>query len=73
MSTGLDVEVIDVQEENRLTSAAVVEYLKASPIWVPRRFLVVEWAGQRRLTLLSGVELVQSGTFALGSIRSRQA
>jgi exopolyphosphatase/guanosine-5'-triphosphate,3'-diphosphate pyrophosphatase len=70
MSTGLDVEVIDGQEENRLTYTAVAEWLKGNPDLGSGKSLVVEvGGGSADVNLLSGVELVQSGTFALGSLR----
>ncbi|NWG11966.1 MAG: Ppx/GppA family phosphatase [Acidobacteria bacterium] len=70
MSTGLDVEVIDGQEENRLTYAAVVEYLKGKPELAGEKILMVEvGGGSADVTLLNGPEPIQSGTFALGSLR----
>lgn len=70
MSTGLDVEVIDGQEENRLTYTAVAESLKSNPELGSGKSLAVEvGGGSADVNLLSGTELVQSGTFALGSIR----
>jgi exopolyphosphatase/guanosine-5'-triphosphate,3'-diphosphate pyrophosphatase len=70
MSTGLDVEVIDGQEENRLTYTAIAEWLKNNPDLGSGKNLVVEvGGGSADVNLMSGTELVQSGTFALGSIR----
>ena len=72
MSTGLDVEIIDGPEENRLTYSAVFESLKGGPNLGKGKTLLVEvGGGSTDVTLLSGGEPVQSGTFPLGSIRLR--
>jgi exopolyphosphatase/guanosine-5'-triphosphate,3'-diphosphate pyrophosphatase len=72
MSTGLDVEIIDGPEENRLTYSAVFESLKGGPDLGKGKALLVEvGGGSTDVTLLSGGEPVQSGTFPLGSIRLR--
>jgi exopolyphosphatase/guanosine-5'-triphosphate,3'-diphosphate pyrophosphatase len=72
MSTGLDVEVIDGSEENRLTLSAVAESLRGGPDVSKGKTLLVEvGGGNADITLLSKGELVQSGTFPLGSIRLR--
>jgi exopolyphosphatase/guanosine-5'-triphosphate,3'-diphosphate pyrophosphatase len=70
MSTGLDVEVIDGSEENRLTYSAVLESLRGGPDLGHGQTLLVEvGGGSADLTLLSEGEILQSGTFPLGSIR----
>ncbi len=72
MSTGLDVEIIDGPEENRLTYSAILESLKGGPdIGKGNAVLVEVGGGSTDVTLLSGGEPVQSGTFPLGSIRLR--
>lgn len=72
MNTGLDVEIIDGPEENRLTCSAVFESLKGGPDLGKGKALLVEvGGGSTDVTLLSGGEPVQSGTFPLGSIRLR--
>jgi exopolyphosphatase / guanosine-5'-triphosphate,3'-diphosphate pyrophosphatase len=72
MSTGLDVEVIDGPEENRLTLSAVMDSLRGEPELGKSKSLLVEvGGGSTDVTLLSGGELQQSGTFSLGSIRLR--
>jgi exopolyphosphatase/guanosine-5'-triphosphate,3'-diphosphate pyrophosphatase len=72
MNTGLDVEIIDGPEENRLTYSAVLESLKGGPDIGKDKVLLVEvGGGSTDVTLLSGGEPVQSGTFPLGSIRLR--
>ncbi len=74
MSTGLDVEIIDGPEENRLTSAAVLESLRGVPGLENGESLFVEiGGGSTDVTLLRGGEPLQSGTFPLGSIRLREA
>jgi exopolyphosphatase / guanosine-5'-triphosphate,3'-diphosphate pyrophosphatase len=72
MSTGLDVEIIDGSEENRLTLSVVAESLRGGPDISKGKTLLVEvGGGNADVTLLSKGELVQSGTFPLGSIRLR--
>ncbi len=72
MSTGLDVEIIDGSEENRLTLSAVAESLRAGPDIAKGKTLLVEvGGGNADVSMLSKGELVQSGTFPLGSIRLR--
>jgi exopolyphosphatase / guanosine-5'-triphosphate,3'-diphosphate pyrophosphatase len=72
MSTGLDVQVIDGSEENRLTYSAVLESLRGMPEIEKEPSLLVEiGGGSADVTLLSKGEPVQSGTFPLGSIRLR--
>ncbi len=73
MNTGLDVEVIDGPEENRLTCSAVIESLKGGPDISKGKALLAEvGGGSTDVTLLSGGEPLQSGTFSLGSIRLRE-
>jgi exopolyphosphatase / guanosine-5'-triphosphate,3'-diphosphate pyrophosphatase len=72
MSTGLDVEVIDGPEENRLTLSAVMDSIRGEPDLGKARSILVEvGGGSTDVALLSGGELQQSGTFPLGSIRLR--
>jgi exopolyphosphatase / guanosine-5'-triphosphate,3'-diphosphate pyrophosphatase len=72
MSTGLDVEVIDGSEENRLTYAAVLESLRGGPDLSQGQTLLVEaGGGSADVTMLDRGEILQSGTFPLGSIRLR--
>src|SRR5437867_1679967 len=74
MSTGLDVEVIDGPEENRLTYIAVLESLRGMPELENAQALLVEiGGGSTDVTLLRAGEPLQSGTFPLGSIRLREA
>jgi exopolyphosphatase / guanosine-5'-triphosphate,3'-diphosphate pyrophosphatase len=72
LSTGLDVEVLDGQEENRLTYSAVLESLRDGPDLGKEKTLLVEvGGGSTEVTLLMAGEPIQSGTFPLGSIRLR--
>jgi exopolyphosphatase / guanosine-5'-triphosphate,3'-diphosphate pyrophosphatase len=72
MSSGLDVEVIDGPEENRLTLSAVLDSMRGEPELGKAKSVLVEvGGGSTDVAILSGVELVQSGTFSLGSIRLR--
>jgi exopolyphosphatase / guanosine-5'-triphosphate,3'-diphosphate pyrophosphatase len=72
MSTGLDIEVLDGPEENRLTYSAVLESLKGGPDLGKEKTLLVEvGGGSTDVTLLMAGEPIQSGTFPLGSIRLR--
>jgi exopolyphosphatase/guanosine-5'-triphosphate,3'-diphosphate pyrophosphatase len=70
MGTGLDVEVIDGPEENRLTLSAVMDSLRGMPD-LGKSVLVEVGGGSTDIAVLSGGELQQSGTFPLGSIRLR--
>jgi exopolyphosphatase / guanosine-5'-triphosphate,3'-diphosphate pyrophosphatase len=72
MSSGLDVEVIDGPEENRLTLSAIMDALRREPELGKARSVLVEvGGGSTDVALLGGGELVQSGAFPLGSIRLR--
>ncbi len=72
MGTGLDVEVIDGPEENRLTLSAVLESLRSGADLDKGKALLVEvGGGSTDVTLLEASEPVQSGTFPIGSIRLR--
>ena len=72
MSTGLDVDIIDGPEENRLTLTAVMDSLRGEPELKEVKSILVEvGGGSTDVALLNGSELQQSGTFQLGSIRIR--
>lgn len=72
MSTGLDVEVIDGPEENRITLSAVMDSLRGeSDPGKAKSILVEVGGGSTDVALLVGGELQQAGTFPLGSIRMR--
>ncbi len=72
MSTGLDVEVIDGPEENRLTLSAVMDSLRGEPdLGKSKKHAGGSRRREHGCCLLSGGELQQSGTFPLGSIRLR--
>ena len=72
--TGIDVEVIDGSEENRLTYLAVRESLKSLPELASETCLVAEvGGGSADLSTLHAGEPAHSGTYAIGSIRLRQS
>jgi exopolyphosphatase/guanosine-5'-triphosphate,3'-diphosphate pyrophosphatase len=74
LRTGIDVEVIDGSEENRLTYMAVRERLKGHESLAAGDALLVEvGGGSGDLSFLRKGEPIHSGTYALGSIRMRQS
>jgi exopolyphosphatase/guanosine-5'-triphosphate,3'-diphosphate pyrophosphatase len=73
LRTGLDIEVIDGSEENRLTYMAVKEALKDHEALTAGDALLVEvGGGSADLSFLRRGEPTHSGTYALGSVRMRQ-
>jgi exopolyphosphatase/guanosine-5'-triphosphate,3'-diphosphate pyrophosphatase len=73
LRTGIDVEVIDGSEENRLTYLAVRERLRGHEALTADDALLVEiGGGSGDISFLRKGEPIHSGTFALGSIRMRQ-
>jgi exopolyphosphatase / guanosine-5'-triphosphate,3'-diphosphate pyrophosphatase len=73
LRTGLDVEVIDGSEENRLTYIAVREQLRDHPARDEGEALLVEvGGGSADISFLRKGQPIQSGTYPLGSIRMRQ-
>jgi len=74
LRTGLDVEVIDGSEENRLTYIAVREKLRDHPARDLGDALLVEvGGGSADISFLRKGQPIQSGTYPLGSIRMRQS
>jgi len=74
LRTGIEVEVIDGPEENRLTYLAVREVLGEHEMLRRGNTLLVEvGGGSADISFLRAGEPVFSGTYALGSIRMRQA
>jgi exopolyphosphatase/guanosine-5'-triphosphate,3'-diphosphate pyrophosphatase len=74
MRSGIDVEVIDGSEENRLSYLAIHEALKGSLDLQSKNALIVEvGGGSTDISFLKGGETQYSGTFALGAVRLRQA
>jgi len=74
LRTGLDVEVIDGTEENRLTYMAVRERLRDHPALVTGDTLLVEvGGGSADISFLRRGEPIHSGTYPLGAIRMRQS
>ena len=75
LRTGIDVEVIDGSEENRLTYMAVREQLRR-PRSADRpraRCWSEVGGGSADISFLRKGEPLHSGTYALGSIRMRQS
>ena len=74
LRTGLDVEVIDGSEENRLTYIAVREKLRDHPARDAGDALLVEvGGGSADISFLRRGQPIHSGTYPLGSIRMRQS
>jgi exopolyphosphatase/guanosine-5'-triphosphate,3'-diphosphate pyrophosphatase len=73
LRTGIDLEVIDGPEENRLTYLAVSERLRGHEALTTGSTLLVEvGGGSGDISLLRKGEPTLSGTYALGSIRVLQ-
>ncbi|MGE0452387.1 MAG: HD domain-containing protein [Vicinamibacteria bacterium] len=73
LRTGIDVEIIDGSEENRLTYLAVREALRGHPALEGADGLMVALGGgSADLSYLRKGEPIHSGTYALGSIRMQQ-
>ena len=74
LRTGLEVEVIDGSEENRLTYLAVREALEGHPALGGEDALQVEvGGGSAEISFLRGGEPIRSGTYPLGALRMRQS
>jgi exopolyphosphatase/guanosine-5'-triphosphate,3'-diphosphate pyrophosphatase len=73
LRTGLEVEIIDGSEENRLTYLAVREALRGHEALTTADALLVEvGGGSADLSFLRQGVPTYSGTYALGAIRMRQ-
>jgi len=73
LRTGIDVEVINGSEENRLTYMAVREALRGEDTLAAGDSLLVEvGGGSADISFLRKGEPIYSGTYALGAIRMRQ-
>jgi len=73
LRTGIDVEIIDGSEENRLTYIAVRETIGDHEALNAADSLLVEvGGGSADISFLRKGEPIHSGTYALGSIRLRQ-
>jgi exopolyphosphatase/guanosine-5'-triphosphate,3'-diphosphate pyrophosphatase len=74
LRTGIDVEIIDGTEENRLTYMAVRETLRQAPALLAQDTLLVEvGGGSADISFLRKGQPIHSGTYPLGSIRMRQS
>jgi len=73
LRTGIDVEVIDGSEENRLTYIAVRDALRDHEALSAGDAILVEvGGGSADISFLRRGEPVYSGTYALGAVRMRQ-
>jgi len=73
LRTGIDIEVIDGSEENRLTYLAVWDQLGDREALRSGKTLLVEvGGGSADISFLRDGEPTHSGTYALGAIRMRQ-
>jgi exopolyphosphatase/guanosine-5'-triphosphate,3'-diphosphate pyrophosphatase len=73
LRTGIEMEVIDGTEENRLTYLAVSETLREHEALTTGDALLLEvGGGSADLSFLRKGQPIHSGTYALGSIRMRQ-
>ncbi|MEW6367020.1 MAG: HD domain-containing protein [Acidobacteriota bacterium] len=74
LRTGIEIEVIDGSEENRLTYQAVKEKLEGHEVLASEGALLVEvGGGGADISFLRNGEPIHSGNYALGSIRMRQS
>jgi exopolyphosphatase/guanosine-5'-triphosphate,3'-diphosphate pyrophosphatase len=74
LRTGIDVEVIDGSEENRLSYMAVRETLRDHPSLATGDSLLAEvGGGSADISFLRKGQPIHSGTYPLGSIRMRQS
>ncbi len=74
LRTGIEVEIIDGSEENRLTYMAVREGLKDHEALTQSDALLIEvGGGSADISFLRRGQPQYSGTYALGSIRMRQS
>jgi exopolyphosphatase/guanosine-5'-triphosphate,3'-diphosphate pyrophosphatase len=74
LRTGIDVEVIDGSEENRLTYMAVRDRLRDHPALTTGDTLLLEvGGGSADISFLRKGQPIHSGTYPLGSIRMRQS
>lgn len=73
MRSGIEIEVIDGSEQNRLTYMAIDNTVHGVLDLQTQNVLVVEiGGGSTDLSFLKAGELLHSGTFALGAVRLRQ-
>ncbi|HSD27330.1 MAG TPA: hypothetical protein VLL75_08495, partial [Vicinamibacteria bacterium] len=73
LRTGIDVEIIDGSEENRLTYIAVRESIRDHAALNTADAVLVEvGGGSADISFLRNGEPIHSGTYALGAVRLRQ-
>lgn len=71
--SGIDVEVIDGAEENRLTYLAIREAVRSLPLESQDILVVEVGGGSTDISFLRSGQPLHSGTFPLGSVRLRQS
>ena len=73
LRTGLDVEIIDGSEENRLTYLAVRDRMRGQPALDQGDAVLVEvGGGSADISFLRNGQPIHSGTYPLGALRMRQ-
>lgn len=74
LRSGIEIDVIDGSEENRLVYMAIHEAVRGMADLQSKSVLVVEvGGGNTDVSFLQSGATVNSGTFALGAVRMRQA
>ncbi len=70
VATGLDVEVMDEAEVNRITFMGVIPHLQAARVSPQSKFVVIEMGGgSTELLVIRGGNVLHSESFRLGSLR----
>jgi exopolyphosphatase/guanosine-5'-triphosphate,3'-diphosphate pyrophosphatase len=73
MAVGLDVEIIEASEELRLTVSAVRETLTSKKPFKGHTLVADVGGGSALMAVLQDDEIINSGSYALGSIRLQEA
>ncbi len=73
VSTGIDIEILEEAEVNRVTYLGIQPFLKSDPSLRKSETLIVEvGGGSTELLLTQGSDVVYSHTFRLGTLRLRE-
>ncbi|WP_168563783.1 Ppx/GppA phosphatase family protein [Crateriforma spongiae] len=73
VATGLDVEVMDEAEVNRITFMGVMPHLHSAAFEDPRKVVVVEMGGgSTELLVIRGGNVLHSESFRLGALRLQE-
>ncbi len=74
MATGLDLQIIDISEESRLTVSAVRHQISDSSSLLKKQSLIVEvGGGSTVLTVITDGKISMSQSLGLGSVRLKEA